>query len=215
MSPVGSMSLAAEGLAADEQLVRAALEAAVTTPPTDVPVGALVIAPDGSELSRACNTREATGDPTAHAEVRALRAAAARHGDGWRLSGCTLVVTVEPCTMCAGAAVLARVERIVFGAWEPRTGAVGSLWDVVRDRRLTHRPRVRGGVLEAECAELLQGFFRGHRAGAGANLRELAKTTVTTRRPGASVESVRSSAGDGPEPLEVRDERDRQGEEQG
>jgi tRNA(adenine34) deaminase len=85
------------------------------------------------------------------------------HGDGWRLTGCTLVVTLEPCTMCAGAAVLARVDRIVFGAWEPRTGAVGSLWDVVRDRRLTHRPQVRGGVLQAECAAVLEAFFATHR----------------------------------------------------
>ncbi|HYQ67092.1 nucleoside deaminase [Actinophytocola sp.] len=130
---------------------------------SDVPVGALVVAPSGEVLASACNAREASGDPTAHAEVLALRAAAARFGDGWRLGGCTLVVTVEPCTMCAGALVLARVARVVFGAWEPRTGAVGSLWDVVRDRRLTHRPEVVGGVLEAECAALLNAFFATHR----------------------------------------------------
>jgi tRNA(adenine34) deaminase len=148
---------------ADAELVRAALVVAATTDPADVPVGALVYGPDGSELARATNAREATGDPTAHAEVLALRAAASVHGDGWRLTGCTLVVTLEPCTMCAGAAVLARVDRIVFGAWEPRTGAVGSLWDVVRDRRLTHRPQVRGGVLQAECAAVLEAFFATHR----------------------------------------------------
>ena len=133
--------------------------------PDDVPVGAVVVDADGRELASAANAREATGDPTAHAEILALRAAAAVHGDGWRLTGCTLAVTLEPCTMCAGAAVLARVDRIVFGAWEPRTGAVGSLWDVVRDRRLNHRPEVLGGVREPECAELLLGWFRSGRGG--------------------------------------------------
>lgn len=102
-------------------------------------------------------------DPTAHAEILALRAAAARLGDGWRLEGATIAVTVEPCTMCAGALVMARVARLVFGAWEPKTGAAGSLWDVVRDRRLTHRPQVRGGVLADECAALLDTFFAGQR----------------------------------------------------
>ncbi|MEV0677205.1 nucleoside deaminase [Actinosynnema sp. NPDC050436] len=147
---------------ADRELVRAAIEVARLAPATgDVPIGAVVFGPDGAELARACNAREASGDPTAHAEVLALRAAAAVHGDGWRLSGCTLAVTVEPCTMCAGALVLARVDRVVFGAWEPKTGAVGSLWDVVRDRRLNHRPEVVGGVLADECAELLEIFFAG------------------------------------------------------
>jgi tRNA(adenine34) deaminase len=125
----------------------------------DVPVGAVVYGPDGGELAVGRNERERTGDPTAHAEILALRAAAAVAG-GWRLDGCTLVVTLEPCTMCAGALVLARVSTLVFGAWEPKTGAVGSLWDVVRDRRLNHRPEVYGGVLEAECAALLRAFFR-------------------------------------------------------
>ena len=97
--------------------------------------------PTGRELAAACNAREALGDPTAHAEILALRAAAAVRGE-WRLDGCTLAVTVEPCTMCAGAIGLARVARVVFGAWEPRTGAAGSLWDVLRDRRLNHRPEV-------------------------------------------------------------------------
>ncbi|MGI5212864.1 nucleoside deaminase [Plantactinospora sp. CA-290183] len=125
----------------------------------DVPVGAVVYGPDGTELGSGRNERERTGDPTAHAEILALRRAAATVG-AWRLTGCTLVVTLEPCTMCAGALVLARVATLVFGAWEPKTGAVGSLWDVVRDRRLNHRPEVYGGVLEPECAVLLRTFFR-------------------------------------------------------
>ena len=134
-------------------------EAAATS---DVPVGAVVFGPDGTELASACNTREATGDPTAHAEVLALRAAAAVVGE-WRLAGCTLVVTLEPCTMCAGALVLARVDRLVFGAWDDKAGAVGSLWDVVRDRRLNHRPEVVAGVLADECGAVLRDFFGGHR----------------------------------------------------
>lgn len=125
----------------------------------DVPVGAVVYDPAGVELSTARNERESTGDPTAHAEILALRRAAARRGQ-WRLDGCTLVVTLEPCTMCAGALVLARISTVVFGAWEPKTGAVGSLWDVVRDRRLNHRPAVYGGVLADECAAALRAFFR-------------------------------------------------------
>ena len=125
----------------------------------DVPVGAVLYGPDGVEIAAARNERELTGDPTAHAEVLALRRAAAALGR-WRLDGCTLVVTLEPCTMCAGALVLARVAAVVFGAWEPKTGAVGSLWDVVRDRRLNHRPEVYAGVLETDCAAMLRGFFR-------------------------------------------------------
>jgi tRNA(adenine34) deaminase len=127
--------------------------------PDDVPVGALLLGPDGRELAAAGNEREAAGDPTAHAEVLVLRRAAAALGT-WRLDGCMLVVTLEPCTMCAGALVLARVGTLVFGEWEPKTGAVGSLWDVVRDRRLNHRPEVYGGVLSAECAALMRNFFR-------------------------------------------------------
>ncbi|MGW0178275.1 nucleoside deaminase [Nocardia sp. NPDC003345] len=144
-------------------MVRTALAVAVTADPRDVPVGAVVFDAAGRELSRATNAREATGDPTAHAEVLALRRAAAVHGDGWRLTGATLAVTLEPCTMCAGALVAARVDRLLFGAWEPKTGAVGSLWDVVRDRRLNHRPQVRGGILEHECAAILDDFFRSQR----------------------------------------------------
>lgn len=145
--------------------MRRALEVATAAPPgtppsaDDVPVGAVVYGPDGAELAVGRNERERTGDPTAHAEILALRTAAAALG-AWRLDGCTLVVTLEPCTMCAGALVLSRVSTLVFGAWEPKTGAVGSLWDVVRDRRLNHRPEVYGGVLERECAAVLRAFFR-------------------------------------------------------
>ncbi|WP_163513775.1 nucleoside deaminase [Fodinicola acaciae] len=128
----------------------------------DVPIGAVVFDAAGAEIAFAGNEREATGDPTAHAEIVAMRRAADVLGS-WRLAGCTLVVTLEPCTMCAGALVLARVERLVFGAWDPKAGAVGSLFDVVRDRRLNHRPEVVGGVLEAECAASLRDFFRDHR----------------------------------------------------
>ena len=145
---------------ADLALVRRALEVARGALATgDIPIGAVLVDADGVELAAACNAREATGDPTAHAELLALRAGSVSVG-GWRLSGCTLAVTVEPCTMCAGALVAARVDRLVFGAWEPKTGAVGSLWDVVRDRRLNHRLEVVGGVLADECAELLTGFMR-------------------------------------------------------
>jgi tRNA(adenine34) deaminase len=148
---------------ADEALVRRALQIASAARRTgDVPIGAVVVAPDGRELAAACNGREATGDPTAHAEILALRAAAAMAGE-WRLEGCTLAVTVEPCTMCAGAIVLSRVARVVFGAWEPKTGAAGSLWDVLRDRRLNHRPEVVAGVLAGECAAQLESFFADQR----------------------------------------------------
>jgi tRNA(adenine34) deaminase len=132
----------------------------------DVPVGAVLYGPDGDELATGRNEREATGDPTAHAEILALRRAAQRLGRR-RLDGTTLVVTLEPCTMCAGAIVLARVSVVVFGAWEPKTGAAGSLWDVLRDRRLNHRPEVYAGVLENECAALLRDFFRGPSTGCG------------------------------------------------
>ena len=128
----------------------------------DVPVGAVVIGPGGDLLGAGANRREADGDPTAHAEVVALRAAASTHG-GWRLDGCSLVVTLEPCPMCAGAAVLARVQRIVLGAWDPKAGAAGSVWDLVRDRRVNHRVEVVGGVREAECGRLLVDFFESHR----------------------------------------------------
>ncbi|MEU0068967.1 tRNA adenosine(34) deaminase TadA [Streptomyces sp. NPDC006332] len=126
----------------------------------DVPVGAVLLAPDGTTvLAAGHNEREATGDPTAHAEVLAVRRGAAELGQ-WRLSGCTLVVTLEPCTMCAGAVVQSRVDRVVYGARDEKAGAAGSLWDVVRDRRLNHRPEVIEGVLAEECAGLLTDFFR-------------------------------------------------------
>jgi tRNA(adenine34) deaminase len=178
--------------------MRLALAVAERAPLTgDVPVGAVVLGPDGSILARACNEREATGDPTAHAEVLAIRRAAAAYaaareataaagpgapantassGPGapantassggtpaaeWRLTGCTLIVTLEPCTMCAGAIVLSRLDRVVYGARDAKAGAAGSLWDVVRDRRLNHRPEVIPDVLPAESAALLTAFFRG------------------------------------------------------
>ncbi|MHA6779723.1 nucleoside deaminase [Pseudonocardia saturnea] len=155
--------MTAPPLPSDEGLIRRALVLAAAAPRTgDVPIGAVVVDEHGRELAAACNGREALRDPTAHAEVLALRAAAALRGS-WRLEGCTLAVTVEPCTMCAGALGLARVARVVFGAWEPKTGAAGSLWDVLRDRRLTHRPEVVGGVLAPDCAALMESFFAGHR----------------------------------------------------
>ena len=128
----------------------------------DVPVGAVVVSPSGEVIGRGCNLREAQGDPTAHAEVVAMREAAAKLGT-WRLEDCALVVTLEPCAMCAGALKLARVARLVLGAWDPKAGACGSVWDLVRDRRATHRVEVVGGVREAECSQLLLDFFAGHR----------------------------------------------------
>lgn len=133
---------------------------------TDVPVGCLILNPAGDVVARGHNTREETGDPTAHAEVVALRAAARDTGT-WRLDGYTLVVTLEPCTMCAGAIVLARLDRLVFGAYDEKAGAVSSLWDVVRDRRLNHRPAVLGGVLAEECSAQLSRFFAEQRRSDG------------------------------------------------
>ncbi len=146
-----------------DSVMRRALQVAATAADTgDVPVGAVVLSPEGGVLGEAANARERDADPTAHAEVLALQAAARRRG-GWRLDGCTLVVTLEPCTMCAGALVLARVSRLVYAADDPKAGAVGSLWDVVRDRRLNSRPEVVRGVLADESATLLRGFFAAHR----------------------------------------------------
>jgi tRNA(adenine34) deaminase len=140
--------------------MRLALAEAVRAGP-DVPVGAVVLASDGTTvLGAGHNEREASGDPTAHAEVLAIRRAAADLGE-WRLAGCTLVVTLEPCTMCAGAIVQSRLDRVVYGARDEKAGAAGSLWDVVRDRRLNHRPEVIEGVLAEDCARLLTEFFRG------------------------------------------------------
>ncbi|MEP6852779.1 MAG: tRNA adenosine(34) deaminase TadA [bacterium] len=128
----------------------------------DVPVGAVLVDPSGSIVARAANERERAGDATAHAEVLALRRGCIGV-DGWRLDGYTLVVTLEPCTMCAGALVLARISRLVYGAADPKAGAVGSLWDVVRDRRLNSRPEVVAGVLAEECGDMLRDFFSTQR----------------------------------------------------
>ncbi|MCW2698154.1 MAG: CMP/dCMP deaminase zinc-binding protein [Modestobacter sp.] len=149
---------------AHDGAMRLALEQAALAPAHgDVPVGAVVLGPDGAVLGAAHNDREGSGDPTAHAEVVALRAASGALGQ-WRLTGCTLVVTLEPCTMCAGALVLARVARVVYGAADPKAGAAGSLWDVVRDRRLNHRPEVVAGLRAEESGALLRAFFRARRA---------------------------------------------------
>ena len=129
----------------------------------DVPIGAVVVDDaSGDVVGAGHNHRVVDGDPLAHAEMRALRAAAASLGS-WRLDRCTLVVTMEPCTMCAGAVVQSRVGRLVFGAWNDEMGAVGTLWDVVRDRRLHHRPEVVSGVLADECGALVRAFFAEHR----------------------------------------------------
>jgi tRNA(adenine34) deaminase len=148
---------------ADVEAVRLALdEARRAVASGEVPIGAVVLDADGTVIGVGHNEREATHDPTAHAEVVALRAAAAARGT-WRLEGCTLAVTLEPCPMCAGAAWLSRVDRVVFGAWNEEYGAAGSLWDVVRDRRLNHRPEVVSGVLAHECGALLEAFFADRR----------------------------------------------------
>ncbi|MBX3092205.1 MAG: nucleoside deaminase [Cryobacterium sp.] len=128
----------------------------------DVPVGALVIASDGTVIGRGRNEREATGDPTAHAEVQAIRAAARVTGH-WQLTDTTLIVTLEPCAMCAGAILAARIPVVVFGAWDEKAGAAGSVHDLLRDRRLPHRVEVHPGVLEGESAQLLRGFFSARR----------------------------------------------------
>ncbi|WP_309080796.1 tRNA adenosine(34) deaminase TadA [Zhihengliuella sp.] len=147
-------------------LALAEARAALTT--ADVPIGAVVLDPEGSIIAVGRNRREADGDPTAHAEVEAIRAAAAAlrgtgHDDGWRLTDCTLVVTLEPCAMCAGAIVLARIPRVVFGAWDEKAGAAGSVFDVLREPRLNHFVEVHAGVREQECGELLRSFFQRRR----------------------------------------------------
>lgn len=139
--------------------MRRALEVAAGTPAGDVPVGAVLYDAAGREVATGVNRREELGDPTAHAEVVALRAAAAALGDNWRVEDCELVVTLEPCAMCAGALVGARIGAIVFGAYEPRTGACGSWIDIPRAPGALYTPQVRGGVLEAECAQLMTDFF--------------------------------------------------------
>ena len=150
----------------DVDAVRRALEQARRAGAAgEVPIGAVVIGPDGAVIGVGANEREATSDPTAHAEVVALRAAASALGT-WRLDGCVLAVTLEPCPMCAGAAWLSRVDRVVFGAWNDEYGAAGSLWDVLRDGRLNHRPEVVAGVLADECAAVLADFFAARRTAA-------------------------------------------------
>lgn len=143
--------------------MRRALDVAKRTPAGDVPVGAVLYDASGTELATGVNRREELADPTAHAEVEAIRQAVRVHGDGWRLSGCELVVTLEPCAMCAGTLQAARVSSVVFGAFEPKTGACGSLIDVLRAPTAPFTPQVRGGVLEDECAGLLRNFFDGLR----------------------------------------------------
>jgi len=146
----------------EEPMRRALLLAATASQQGEVPIGAIVMNPAGHIVGEGFNTRVQEHDPSNHAEVVALRMAAVAN-KSWRLDDHTLVVTLEPCTMCAGAAVQARVGRIVFGAFDKKAGAVGSLWDVVRDPRLPHRPEVVSGVLADECAEILSEFFKAHR----------------------------------------------------
>jgi tRNA(adenine34) deaminase len=143
-------------------MARALDLAAVAGRAGDVPVGAVVMSAAGEVVGEGANIREAQGDPTGHAEVVALRAAA-RHTGSWRLEHCTLVVTLEPCPMCAGAMLLARVATVVFGAWDPKAGACGSVWDLARDRRANHWVEVVGGIREAECGQLLLDFFADRR----------------------------------------------------
>lgn len=160
------MTVAASTESDDERWMRAAIaEARIAEAHGDVPIGAVVVR-DGEVVGRGRNERELAADPTAHAEVLALRQAAHAIGDGWRVTGATLYVTLEPCTMCAGAIVLSRVPRIVFGAWDPKAGAAGSVLSVLDRPELNHRPDVTAGVLEPECAELLRAFFRARRPGA-------------------------------------------------
>ena len=144
---------------AAEAKMRQALAVARTTPPKDVPVGAVIFDRNGQVIGTGVNRREADGDPLAHAEMLAIRASMTQLDDAWRLTDCTIAVTLEPCVMCAGALIGARIGTIIFGAYEPKTGACGSVFDVVRDPAVLHRPEVIGGVLEAECAALLSGFF--------------------------------------------------------
>ena len=144
-----------------EELMRQAIAEAADSG-DDVPVGALILSADGEVIARGHNEREADSDPTAHAEIVAIRRAAADRQD-WRLEDCTLVVTLEPCVMCAGAIVAARIGRVVFGAWDARVGASGSLYDVIRDARLGAPAEVIGGVLEDECSAQLRTFFEARR----------------------------------------------------
>ena len=160
---------------------RALAEAKLALPHDDVPVGAVVVR-EGRVLAQAHNRREADADPTAHAELLAVRQAAARLG-GWRLEGCTLYVTLEPCTMCAGALVLARLPALVYAAADPKAGAVGSLYDLVREPRLNHQVEVSSGVMAEECGALLRSFFRSNRAHSRSPSRPR-RPAVSLRPPG-------------------------------
>ena len=146
-----------------EPAMRLALTEAAAAVPQDVPVGAVIVDETGAVVARGRNRREADHDPTAHAEIVAIRQAALVLGR-WRLTGLTLVVTLEPCPMCAGAVTAARLDRLVYGAADPKAGAAGSLWELLRDTRLNHRPEVIGGVLAAECGDLLRDFFATRRS---------------------------------------------------
>jgi len=160
---MASPGVAPEGyVEAMRQAISLATAATLGGRQVDVPVGAVVLDGTGEVVGSGTNVRERDNDPAGHAEIVALRAAATGL-ESWHLDGCSLVVTLEPCTMCAGAIVLARVGTLVFGAYDEKAGAVGSLWDVVRDRRLNHRPRVIGGVLADETGELLRRFFAERR----------------------------------------------------
>jgi len=151
--------------AADKAAMEVALaEARAAAAAGEIPIGAVILDGEGRTISRGRNRREELHDPTAHAEIVALRAAGEAVG-GWRLGGCTLVVTLEPCPMCAGAAMMARVDRLVFGAWNEDYGAAGSRWDLVRDRRLNHRVEVIGGVLAEECGAMVREFMGSQRPG--------------------------------------------------
>jgi tRNA(adenine34) deaminase len=144
----------------DQDLMRAAIVVAQNAlANADVPVGAVIVDADNKLISTGFNEREVGHDPTAHAEIVAIRQAAQKLGT-WRLAGCKLIVTLEPCAMCAGAIAQARIDSLVFGAWDKKAGAVGSVWDVLRDPRAIHKVEVLGGILEAECAVLLSNFFR-------------------------------------------------------
>ncbi len=148
----------------DEEFMRAALEqAGLAGARGEIPIGAIVVDETGAVIAAAGNSRDELIDPTAHAEVLALRAAAQVRGDRL-LTGCTIYVTLEPCPMCAGAVVMSRVDRLVFGAWNEEYGAAGSRWDIVRDRRLSHRPEVLAGVLADECGEIVRTFLADRRS---------------------------------------------------
>jgi tRNA(adenine34) deaminase len=162
LSYVGAFELAMRLALAEATRAGAAGAASQSANPDDVPVGAVILDEAGTVLARARNRREIDHDPTAHAEIVAIRQAARAVGN-WRLTGLTLIVTLEPCTMCAGAVTAARLGRLVYGATDPKAGAAGSLWDVLRDTRLNHHPEVIGGILAGECAAVLEDFFSARR----------------------------------------------------